>query len=93
MQILSIGNSFSQDAQRYLSKIARANGELIQSFNLFIGGCPLSTHYRCMLNEKANYMLEMNGVGTGFYVSLKEALLTRDWDVITIQQVSSLSPK
>ena len=93
MQILSIGNSFSQDAQRYLSKIARANGELIQSFNLFIGGCPLSTHYRCMLNEKANYMLEMNGVGTGFYVSLKEALLTRNWDVITIQQVSSLSPK
>ncbi|MBQ3562568.1 MAG: DUF4886 domain-containing protein [Clostridia bacterium] len=93
MQILSIGNSFSQDAQRYLSKIARANGEFIQSFNLFIGGCPLSTHYRNMLNEKANYMLEMNGVGTGFYVSLKEALLTRDWDVITIQQVSNLSPK
>ncbi len=92
MQILSIGNSFSQDAQRYVSKIARANGELIQSFNLFIGGCPLSTHFRNMHSEKEKYMLEMNGVGTGFFVSLKEALLTRDWDVITIQQVSHKAP-
>ena len=26
MDILSIGNSFSQDAQRYLSRIAKADG-------------------------------------------------------------------
>ncbi len=37
-------------------------------------------------------MLEMNGNSTGFYVSLKEALLNRDWDVITVQQVRSQSP-
>ena len=37
-------------------------------------------------------MLEMNGNSTGFSVSLKEALLNRDWDVITVQQVSSQSP-
>lgn len=93
MQILSIGNSFSEDAQRYLHQIARADKVHLFPFNLFIGGCPLSTHYRNMLSEESKYMLGMNGDHTGFRVSLKDALLNRDWDVVTIQQVSNLSPK
>lgn len=92
MNILSIGNSFSQDAQRYLHQIARADGANINSFNLFIGGCSLSRHYRNMHSEQPAYMLEMNGNSTGFSVSLKDALLNRDWDIITVQQVSSQSP-
>lgn len=92
MNILSIGNSFSCDAQRYLHKIAKADGVLINSFNLYIGGCSLSRHYRNMLSEKREYTLEMNGDSTGFNVSLKEALLNRNWDVITLQQASIESP-
>ena len=92
MNILSIGNSFSCDAQRYLHQIAKADGVNICCFNLYIGGCPLSKHYRNMLSEERVYTLEMNGSSTGFCVSLKEALLNRDWDVITVQQVSSQSP-
>ena len=92
MNILSIGNSFSQDAQRYLHQIARVDGFKLNAFNLYIGGCPLSLHYRNMLSEERAYTLEMNGEGTGFKVSLKEALLNRDWDVVTIQQVSHKSP-
>ena len=59
MNILSIGNSFSQDAQRYLHQIAKADGVNIQAFNLYIGGCPLSIHYRNMLSEQPAYTLEM----------------------------------
>lgn len=92
MKILSIGNSFSCDAQRYLYEIAKADGVSLDTFNLNIGGCPLSRHYRNMLSEEKAYHLEMNGRGTGFFVSLKEALLSREWDVITIQQVSHLAP-
>lgn len=92
MNVLSIGNSFSCDAQRYLHQIAKADGVAIHSVNLYIGGCPLSKHYRNMHSEKQEYLLEVNGISTGFYVSLKEALLNRDWDVITVQQVSSQSP-
>ena len=92
MDILSIGNSFSQDAQRYLHQIAKADGVDIHSFNLYIGGCPLSKHYRNMLSEESVYTLEMNGSNTGFYVSLNEALLNRDWDIITVQQVSNQAP-
>lgn len=92
MNILSIGNSFSQDAQRYLHQIARADGVDLCAINLYIGGCPLSMHYRNMLSENPEYALGVNGSHTGFNVSLKEALLNRDWDIITLQQVSSQSP-
>ena len=92
MNILSIGNSFSQDAHRYLHRISKADGCTLNTFNLYIGGCPLSLHYRNMLSEERAYMLEMNGESTGFNVSLKDALLNRDWDVVTIQQVSYESP-
>ena len=91
MNILSIGNSFSQDAQRYLHQIGEADGVKLNNFNLYIGGCSLSTHYRNMLTEDRVYALEMHGESTGFKVSLQEALLNRDWDVVTIQQVSSQS--
>ena len=60
MNILSIGNSFSMDAQRYLHQIAKSGGSLINCYNLYIGGCPLSTHHRNMLSEERAYALEMN---------------------------------
>ncbi|MBE6712999.1 MAG: DUF4886 domain-containing protein [Ruminococcaceae bacterium] len=93
MEILSIGNSFSRDAQYYLHGIARADKVTLNAFNLYIGGCPLSTHYRNMLSEERAYKLDANGVSTGFSVSIKEALLNRNWDVVTLQQASTHSPK
>ena len=93
MNVLSIGNSFSQDAQRYLNGIAKSAGVNLNCFNLYIGGCPLSRHFRNMHSGERAYTLEMNGTSTGFPVSIKEALLTRDWDYVTIQQASSYSPK
>lgn len=91
MNVLSIGNSFSQDAQRYLHAIARADGFNMTTFNLYIGGCPLSLHYRNMMGDKRDYTLEMNGTSTGFNMSIKEALLNRNWDVVTVQQLSKES--
>ena len=91
MNILSIGNSFSQDATRYLHQIARADKESITTVNLYIGGCPLSRHYRNMMSGERAYTLEFNGYSTGFNMSLSEALLSRDWDYVTMQQVSSRS--
>ena len=38
MKILSIGNSFSDDAQRYLRAIAASEGVEIETLNLCIGG-------------------------------------------------------
>ena len=91
MNILAIGNSFSQDATRYLHQIAKSDGCDLTVVNLYIGGCPLSLHYKNMLSDKKAYSLEFNGSSTGFNVSMDEALLSRDWDYITLQQVSNLS--
>ncbi len=93
MNVLAIGNSFSQDATRYLHGIARADGEDIRCANLYIGGCSLERHFRNMHTGSPAYELEYNGWSTGFFVSLSEALLSRAWDVVTLQQVSSQSFK
>lgn len=91
MNILAIGNSFSQDATRYVHGIARSMGKKWNTANLYIGGCTLERHFRNMHTENAAYELQWNGVGTGFYVSIKEALLSRSWDIITLQQASGYS--
>ena len=93
MKILCIGNSFSQDATHYLHQIARSNGDDIQVANLYIGGCPLEKHFRNMHSEERAYNLMYNGQTTYFMVSIKEALLNRSWDVVTVQQASPSSPK
>lgn len=46
-----------------------------------------------MLSEARAYVLHANGMDTGFYVSLKEALLADEWNIITFQQSSPLSGK
>ncbi len=91
MKIISIGNSFSQDAQRYLHALAKNDGVYIKCVNLYIGGCSLRTHYLNMLDDNACYDFEFNGEKTGIKVSIAEALASDDWDYITLQQVSSSS--
>lgn len=90
MNILSIGNSFSRDAHTYFSRIAELEGEQILAANLYIGGCSLEKHFRNMMGDKRIVELDICGhSGTGFVVSIKEALLANHWDVVTLQQQSS----
>lgn len=91
MKILSIGNSFSQDAQRYLHRLAKCAGDNIKTVNLYIGGCSLQRHYLNMLDDVPDYAFEFNGEGTGLKVSIRQALISDDWDVITLQQASHFS--
>ena len=91
MKVLAIGNSFSNDAVRYLHQIARADGQRLAVVGLYYSGCSLDRHYRYMLAEENAYELVYNGHMTGFFISLKQALLSREWDVITVQQASGRS--
>ena len=88
IRILSIGNSFSQDVTRYLYGIARADGVPMKVVNLYIGGCALSRHYRYMMSEGKEYSYEIDGIKSGLWVSMKEAILSDEWDFVTIQQQS-----
>ena len=91
MKILSIGNSFSQDAHRYLHRLAKADGCAIKTVNLYIGGCSLESHYINMLDDNAAYDFEFNGERTGIKVSIRQALVSDSWDYVTLQQVSHRS--
>lgn len=93
MKILSIGNSFSRDAQRYLYRLSLEAGIPMKSVNLVIGGCSLAKHFRNMHADTRDlYSLEVNGEPTDLWVSLREALVSDDWDFITLQQCSAHSP-
>lgn len=88
INILAIGNSFSQDATHYLQQIAEADGIELMVANLYIGGCNLMTHYNNISENKPDYLLEINGVSTDKYISINDALDMEKWDFIVTQQAS-----
>lgn len=91
MKILSIGNSFSQDAHKWLHKLGVANGVEVSIANLYIGGCSLETHWQNVTENNEFYDLEINGNEPERKISIKQALNMADWDIITVQQVSQFS--
>ncbi len=91
MKILSIGNSFSQDAHKFLHKLAKAHNLDICTTNLYIGGCSLSRHFENFLSDLPEYDLEINGDEPLSKISFSKALSDGEYDVVTLQQVSGLS--
>lgn len=92
MKLLSIGNSFSQDAHRWLYDVCKSAGKEIYNVNLYYGGCSLYGHWNFYAQNKAEYDYEIKGEAIG-KISLKEALMAEKWDIVTIQQVSTNSGK
>ncbi len=92
MRILSVGNSFSLDAQRYLHGVAKAQGLDIDTGNLGISGCALARHHQNMITGEKAYKWRFNGFETGLMTTLEDGLLAGTWDVITLQQASLSSP-
>ncbi len=87
VKILAIGNSFSQDALYYVHETAKAAGVEVKAVNLYIGGCSLERHWRNAETEEKAYLREINGEAFD-YISLKEGILSEEWDFITMQQAS-----
>lgn len=87
IKVLSIGNSFSQDATRYLEEIAQGQ---IFSRNCYIGGCSLEMHWNNIAADAPLYAYEA-ATQKLEDISIRQALLKEDWDWVTIQQVSHLT--
>lgn len=90
MKILSVGNSFSQDAHRWLNSVAKSAGVEIDCYNLYIGGCSLERHWMRYNDNEPEYSYEFNGKGLRT-ITFKEALKMEKFDVITLQQASHFS--
>jgi hypothetical protein len=90
VKLLAIGNSFSGDATAYLRDLVEAGGNTLVSGHASIGGCPLDRHVRhAMAHEKdpEDPQGRPYTVG-GKKVSLKQLLLSEEWEYVTIQQAS-----
>ena len=100
IQILGIGNSFTQNATKYLPEIIQASTEVDADISLaVIGGCSLERHVKLAQAHEADsedgnkYTFVKNRATVKKNASLSEILQATDWDYITIQQVSQLSYK
>jgi hypothetical protein len=88
MKVLSIGNSFSEDAHKWLRKLAVMNGAQMETLNLCNSGCSLERHWKHIQNNSAAYTFQPNGIQPPWRipVTLEGTLQLTNWDVITIQQ-------
>lgn len=96
MNILSIGNSFSTNAHKFLPQLVKADGSEMLLCNLFIGGCSLEQHWNNWREEKTDYEYEIylpfeTEMTRATEVALHEAVEDEEWDVITLQQCSHFS--
>jgi hypothetical protein len=91
VKILSIGNSFSQDALYYLYDIAESAGINVVIGNLYYSGGSLKTHEanaKNNLNAYSYHKWTSEGMTEAKNKTMKEIILDEKWDYITFQQSS-----
>ena len=91
MKFLLISNSFGVNLQIHAAQIAKLNGIDLSIYTLFIGGCPLKSHDANIKENKKDYELFINGIRTGQFISINEALVMEKWDYVSLQQASHVS--
>ena len=93
LRLLTIGNSYSDDMMQYVYPIAADLGiRDIVLGNLFIGGCPIDRHADNALHNTPDYEYRFNDNGTWQNTPafrLEDALRSREWDLISMQQASA----
>lgn len=86
VRLLTVGNSFTRNATRYLPDLVTAAGHELTHKMLSIGGSPLELHASKALayesDRNDSHALYASGE------SLQQALQSEDWDFVTLQQVS-----
>ncbi len=85
VRLVTVGNSFSQNATRYLKDLVEAAGHTLVHRPLSIGGASLELHA-----SKAEAFERDPKDEKGLYgkQSLTQVLAEGDWDFVTIQQAS-----
>jgi hypothetical protein len=86
VRLLTVGNSFSQNASRFLGNLASASGNVLVHHQAVIGGATMAQHW-----EKVEQYEKDPRDQRGFYSSkrsLQQELRAEPWDFVTIQQAS-----
>jgi len=98
MRVLTVGNSFSQNASQYITELAANAGCALIMGHADIAGCWLGKHWAAVEKAQADpndpagkpYVVTVNNKQV--MRSLKEILTQDKWDVVTIQQYSMMKP-
>ena len=97
IRLLTVGNSFSGNATRYIVQIAAAAGHEIVLGRADLPGCPMDRHWN---NVEAAEADPTSATGKAYTMkagdkskpcTLKEILTSDKWDFVTIQQASVIS--
>jgi hypothetical protein len=85
VRLVTIGNSFSQNATRFLGDLAKAAGHVLVHQPMAVGGASMEVHWtKIQANEKD----PKDPAGLYGTKSLSGVLKSDDWDFVTIQQAS-----
>ena len=85
VRLVTVGNSFSQNATRYLGDLVKAKGHTLIHRPLAIGGASMQVHWdKAQLHEKD----PKDPKGWYGKKSLRQELMSEPWDFVTIQQAS-----
>lgn len=86
VRLFTIGNSFSNNATKYLNDLVKASGNTLIYRTGSIGGSSMQVHWdKAQLHEKDPQ--DPKGLYTS-KLGLKEELQSQPWDFVTIQQAS-----
>lgn len=88
IRVLTIGNSFADNALTYLPQIVEAAGRKLIVGRANLGGCTLERHWKHVAQHEENPDGKIGSPYRGGKYSLKDMLTKDKWDFITIQQVS-----
>ena len=86
LRLFLIGNSFSQNATRYLPQLAEEGGHPLKIGRAELGGCSLQRHWEIAEAAEKDPQDPKGKAYKG--KSLRELLSEGKWDVVTIQQNS-----
>lgn len=96
LRILAIGNSFTNDTMRFVSKIANSAGYDVTVGVLWKGSIALSDHLAYIQNDAPEYQFDQFTRESGYDRVTQEnvtpsTVLQQDWDLVFLQQISHLS--
>ncbi len=90
LKVLAIGNSFSNNATKFLNELAVDGNKKLRLSRASIGGASLQRHWDALQIFK-NYPDSSKGRPYSKNRSLDDFLVGNQYDIVTIQQVSILS--
>jgi len=107
LKILAIGNSYTNNATEYISRIAESMGLEIKAASLYKDGCMVQGHieryeayenlghdaYYSSDNSIKYIHLNVNGVANTSILSMQEAIASDDWDFIVMHQAPNSCDK